>query len=386
MLRYLTSGESHGKALIGILEGMPAGLRIDIDDINHQLSRRQQGYGRGGRMKIERDSVNIVSGMRFGLTTGAPVAVEIENKDWVNWQQLMNPEPVPDSERPPEVTIPRPGHADLAGAVKYGHADIRNIIERASARETAVRTALGNIVRQLLKTFGIIIGSHVIEIHSVRSSVRFNVDDVEGESTRADISPVRCLDPQAEKEMIKIIDKTKEQGDTVGGRIELIASGLPVGLGSHTHWDRRLDGALAGGLMSIPAVKAVEIGSGIECGRRFGSQVHDPIIIDKQNQSISRASNNSGGLEGGITNGQPLIATITMKPISTLLSALNSVDLKTREAVKARTERSDVCAVPAASVVAEAVIALILAQAFLEKFGGDHVNDVRKTFENRRML
>lgn len=386
MLRYLTSGESHGEALVGILEGMPAGLRIDVNEINHQLHRRQLGYGRGGRMKIEKDTVKIISGIRFGFTTGAPVALEVENKDWVNWQQQMNPEPVPENESTPEVTIPRPGHADLAGAVKYGHTDIRNIIERASARETAIRTALIGITGQLLKEFGIIIGSHVIEIHSVRSSAQFNDEDVEGESNRADRSPVRCLDPQAEKEMIKIIDKAKEKGDTVGGRIELIASGLPVGLGSHTHWDRRLDGVLAGGLMSIPAIKAVEIGSGIECGRRFGSQVHDPIIIDERDQSISRASNNAGGLEGGITNGQPLIATITMKPISTLLSALDSVDLKTRESAKARTERSDICAVPAASIVAEAVIALILAQAFLEKFGGDHIDDVRMAFENRRML
>ena len=386
MLRYLTSGESHGKSLVGILEGMPAGLHVDVGKVNHQLYRRQQGYGRGGRMKIESDTVTIISGIRFGMTTGAPIAVEVENKDWINWQKRMNPEPIPDEERPSEITIPRPGHADLAGALKYGHSDMRNIIDRASARETAVRTALGSITRQFLEGFGIQIGSHILEIHQVRGTAEFNVEDTLNESGRADESPVRCLDKNAEKSMIKAIDTARENGDTVGGRIEMIATGVPVGIGSHTHWDRKLDGLIAGAMMSIPAIKAVEIGLGIECGRKFGSEVHDPIIIDKSGNSVTRTTNNAGGIEGGITNGQPLRVTITMKPISTLLSALDSVDMKNREAVKARVERSDICAVPAAAIVGETVLALVLAQAFLEKFGGDHIEDVRTSFDRRRIL
>ena len=386
MLRYLTSGESHGKSLVGILEGMPAGLHVDVGKVNHQLYRRQQGYGRGGRMKIESDTVTIISGIRFGMTTGAPIAVEVENKDWINWQKRMNPEPIPDEERPSEITIPRPGHADLAGALKYGHSDMRNIIDRASARETAVRTALGSITRQFLERFGIQIGSHILEIHQVRGTAEFNVEDTLNESGRADESPVRCLDKNAEKSMIKAIDTARENGDTVGGRIEIIATGVPVGIGSHTHWDRKLDGLIAGAMMSIPAIKAVEIGLGIECGRKFGSEVHDPIILDKSGNSVTRTTNNAGGIEGGITNGQPLRVAITMKPISTLLSALDSVDMKNREAVKARVERSDICAVPAAAIVGETVLALVLAQVFLEKFGGDHIEDVRTSFDRRRIL
>ena len=386
MLRYMTSGESHGKTLIGILEGMPAGAIIDNDKINHQLFRRQQGYGRGGRMKIESDTVTFLSGIRFGNTTGAPIAVEVENKDWVNWKNRMNSEPIPDEDKPSEITIPRPGHADFAGAVKYGHTDMRNIIDRASARETAVRTALSGITRQFLEEFGIQIGSHVIEMHQVKSGASFDFNKTLHESQRADESPVRCLDSQAEKAMIAVIDEAKENGDTVGGRTEIIASGLPVGLGSHTHWDRKLDGRIAEAMMSIPAIKAVEIGLGIECGRRFGSKVHDPIDKEQSTQTIVRRTNNAGGLEGGITNGQPLVVTITMKPISTLLSALDSVDMKTQEAVLARVERSDICAVPAAGVVGEAVLSLVLAQAFLEKFSGDHIDDIRATYDTRRRI
>ena len=386
MLRYLTGGESHGKSLIGILEGMPAGLPINIEEINHQLYRRQQGHGRGGRMKIEKDKVMILSGIRFGETTGSPISVEVENKDWENWQKRMNPENIEEKERPDQVTIPRPGHADLAGSVKYGHSDIRNIIERASARETAVRTALSGITRQFLSEFGIDIGSHVVEIQKVKSNAEFSVNEVLEESKRADNSPVRSLDPEAESKMISVIDEAKENGDTVGGRIEIVAAEMPVGLGSHTQWDRRLDGAIAGAMMAIPAIKAVEIGMGVETGRRFGSKVHDPIIKDVSKNQIKRRSNNAGGIEGGISNGQPVIVYITMKPISTLLSALDSVDLKSREEVKARVERSDICAVPAASIVGEAVLALVLAQAFLDKFGGDHIKDVRNVFDNRRRL
>jgi chorismate synthase len=385
MLRYITSGESHGKSLVGIIEGLPAGLSINSDEINHQLYRRQQGYGRGERMKIEQDTAVILSGVRFGRTTGAPIAVEIKNKDWENWQKTLSVEPLSKNQLSEEITIPRPGHADLAGSIKYGHTDIRNVIERASARETGMRTALGAIARLFLKEFNIDIGSHVIEIHTIKSSAIFNIADVTGESLRADKSPVRCLDPEAETEMVSAIDRAKSKGDTVGGRIEIVVSGLPVGLGSYIQWDCRLDGMLAGALMAIPGIKAVEIGLGVECGRRFGSEVHDEIVLGSGN-NITRTSNNAGGIEGGISNGQPLMITITMKPIATLLSALNSVDLKTKKAAKAHIERSDVCAVPAASVVGEAVAALVLTQAFLDKFSGDNIEDIKMAYNSRRTL
>jgi len=385
MLRYITSGESHGKSLVGIIEGLPAGLSINSDEINHQLYRRQQGYGRGERMKIEQDTAVILSGVRFGRTTGAPIAVEIKNKDWENWQKTLSVEPLSENQLSEEITIPRPGHADLAGLIKYGHTDIRNVIERASARETGMRTALGAIARLFLKEFNIDIGSHVIEIHTIKSSAIFNIADVTGESLRADKSPVRCLDPEAETEMVSAIDRTKSKGDTVGGRIEIVVSGLPVGLGSYIQWDCRLDGMLAGTLMAIPGIKAVEIGLGVECGRRFGSEVHDEIVLGSGN-NITRTSNNAGGIEGGISNGQPLMITITMKPIATLLSALNSVDLKTKKAAKAHIERSDVCAVPAVSVVGEAVAALVLTQAFLDKFSGDNLEDIKMAYTSRRTL
>ncbi|MCP4725280.1 MAG: chorismate synthase [bacterium] len=384
-LRYLTAGESHGKALTGILEGLPAGLEVDTDYINYELKRRQQGYGRGGRMKIESDEIEILSGVRFGKTLGTPVSVKIENKDWKNWQKRMSVEKLPDTDLPEEITIPRPGHADLAGAVKYGFSDIRNVIERSSARETAIRTALAGFTRLFLRRFGIVIGSHVVEIHKVKSSHELNTNELETESRNADGSPVRCLDKDAEEQMISAIDTAKENGDTVGGRIEIAAAGLPVGLGSYTHWDNKLDGRIASAMMSIPAIKAVEIGAGIDSGRKFGSELHDPIVVNDSN-GISRTSNNAGGIEAGITNGQPVIVIITMKPISTLVSALDSVDLKTKEAVKARVERSDVCAVPAASVVAEAMLALVLADAFLEKFYGDNIEDIKKIYNGRRRI
>ena len=385
MIRYITSGESHGKSLVGIIEGLPAGLFISIEEINHQLFRRQQGYGRSGRMKIEHDAAILLSGVRFGKTTGAPIAVEIHNKDWKNWEKILSVDPIPESDLPAEITIPRPGHADLAGAVKFGHTDIRNIIERASARETAIRTALGAIARQFLQVFNIEIGSHIIEIHTIKSSAIFNASDIPGETLRADFSPMRCLDPEAENEMVSAIDIAKSKGNTVGGRIELFTSTVPIGLGSYTQWDKRLDGLLAGALMAIPGIKAVEIGLGVESGRRFGSEIQDEIVLSADNR-ITRSSNNAGGIEGGISNGQPLIITLTMKPIATLLSALNSVDLKIKKAARAHIERSDICAVPAASVIAEAVTALVLVQVILEKFSGDHIDDVKNAFHLRRTI
>ncbi|MFC1555542.1 chorismate synthase [candidate division KSB1 bacterium] len=385
MIRYLTAGESHGQALTAIIEGMPAGLKIDADFINHELWRRQQGYGRGGRMKIESDKVNILSGVRFGETTGAPITLQIENKDWENWQKRMSVEKPEAPDDIKKVTIPRPGHTDLAGAIKYGHDDIRNIIERSSARETAIRTAAGAVMKLFLKEFGITIGSHVIEIHEAAGNTILDADDIEELSKKADSSPVRCLDPDAEKNMIAAIDSAKENGDTVGGRIEVLARGIPVGLGSFMQADRKLDGRIAGALMAIPAIKEVEIGMGIETGRKYGSEVHDPINIDNSGP-IKRTGNNAGGIEGGVSNGEPITAKITMKPISSLISPLDSVDIQTRESVKSRFERSDVCAVPAASIVAEAVLALVLAEAFTEKFSGDHIHDIKYTYDNRRKL
>ncbi|MFC1556706.1 chorismate synthase [candidate division KSB1 bacterium] len=384
-MRYLTAGESHGQALSGILEGIPAGIKIDSKFINNELRRRQHGYGRGGRMKIESDKALFLSGIRLGETTGAPVAITIENKDWVNWQKRMHIEPVSEDDMPEKITIPRPGHADLAGMYKYGHSDIRNVIERASARETAARTALGAIAKLFLMEFGITIGSHVIEIHSVKSSASMDYAQLHKDSLKADESLVRCLDPDAEKEMIASIDTAKKNGDTVGGRIEIAAAGVPVGLGSYVHWDRKLDGLIAGSMMSIPAIKAVEIGMGIESGRAFGSKVQDPIVLNKSG-SITRMSNNAGGIEGGVSNGQSLVVYITMKPISSLLSPLDSVDLGNKSSVKSRFERSDICAVPAASVVGEAVLALVLMKEFLEKFGGDNIQDIKTSFEQRREL
>jgi len=384
MLRYLTAGESHGIGLTGILEGMPAGLLIDVDFINNELYRRQQGYGRGGRMKIESDKVNILSGVRFGKTTGAPITLQIMNKDWENWTKRMSIEEVSENDMPDKISIPRPGHADLAGSVKFNEKDIRNIIERASARETAIRTALGAISKLFLREFEIEIGSHVLEIHNVTSRHIFNVENIVGENKIADNSPVRCLDQKSEKKMMKIIDKAKKNGDTVGGRIEIIAHKMPIGLGSHVHWDKKLDGRISAGIMSIPAIKAVEIGMGIETGRKFGSEVHDPIIKSKEDNTITRRSNNAGGLEGGITNGQPLVIKMTMKPISSLINGLDSIDLADNTEVKARFERSDTCAVPAAGIVGEAVLALILNGAFLEKFSGDNMEDVKINYNNCR--
>lgn len=385
-LRYFTAGESHGQALVGILEGMPAGLAIDEEYIAVQLHRRQQGYGRGGRMRIEKDHATILSGVRFGKTLGSPIALLIENLDWKNWQEKMSVAPSAGLENTPKVEVPRPGHADLAGALKYGFDDIRNVLERASARETTMRVALGSIARKFLEEFGIGIASHVLQLHNVRSRFSvldygkpdslFNFPAVEL-NARADASPVRCLDSEAEQQMIARIDEAKAQRDTVGGIFEVAAFNVPVGLGSYVHWDRRLDARLAAAMMSIPAMKGVEIGDGFGGATRWGSEVHDRIFYHNE-RGYYRDRNNAGGLEGGVTNGQPLVVRVAMKPISTLMRPLDSVNIRTKEPTPAHIERSDVCALPAAGVIGEAMLALVLAEAVLEKFGGDAMEEIRK--------
>ncbi|MEJ2191911.1 MAG: chorismate synthase [Nitrospirota bacterium] len=378
-LRFLTSGESHGQALVGVLEGVPAGLELAREHIDRELGRRQGGHGRGGRMKIESDTARILSGVRWGRTLGSPIALLIENRDWANWREAMSPEAEHAGSIAP-VTRPRPGHADLAGALKYGHRDIRNVLERSSARETAMRVALGAVAKRLLWELGAAVGSYVLSIGPVAWSPPREVpEECLALHEKAEVSPVRCPDPKAGKRMVAAIDAAAKEGDSLGGVFEVFALGLPPGLGSHVHWDRRLDGRLAQALMSIQAIKGVEAGLGFEAARRKGSEAMDEILPPKEGQPLpARGSNNAGGIEGGITNGMPLLMRAAMKPIPTLRRPLRSVDLKTGEPVEAAYERSDVCAVPAASVIGEAMAALTLADAFLEKLGGDSLEETRR--------
>lgn len=380
MLTFTTAGESHGRALIATIERVPAGLPLSTDRIDDQLRRRQGGYGRGGRMRIESDRVEILSGVRHGETLGSPIALMIRNRDWENWTVPMSVEPVSpelSDEELRRVHLPRPGHADLVGVLKYDRADARDILERASARETAARVAAGAVAREMLEALGVRIGSHVVALGGVRAAAPETLPaDL---NAAADPSPVRCLDPEAEGAMIDLIDEAKRNGDTVGGVFEVVATGLPVGLGSHVSWDRKLDGRLAGAVMSIQAIKGVEIGLGFEAGARLGSAVHDEIV-----PGLSRSGNNAGGLEGGITTGLPLVVRAAMKPISTLMRPLGTIDLRTGEPAEAVRERSDVCAVPAAAVVGEAMVALVLAGAMLEKFGGDSISELRRNLEAYR--
>jgi chorismate synthase len=385
MLRFLTAGESHGRGLVTIIEGVPSGLVIDFEQVTQDLRRRQGGYGRGRRMAIESDRAEFLAGVRKGRTTGAPIALLIQNKDWDNWQQTMHVEATPPEgatgARRAPVVRPRPGHADLAGGLKYEHEDLRDVLERASARETAARVAAGAIARQLLQRIGIAVVSHVTGIGDVlmpdEPPVAFSrVRDIPWDA------PLRCADPAAEAAMIAAIDRAREAGDTMGGSFEVIAHGVPAGLGSYAHWDRKLDGRLAQAMMSIPAIKAVGIGCGIEAARRPGSRVHDEIVsvMDRDQPAIARPTNRAGGLEGGVTNGEEVRVTGYMKPISTLMKPLRSVDLTTLEDAPAAIERSDVCAVPAAAVVGEAVVCLVLADAVLERFGGDSMRQLEAHF------
>jgi chorismate synthase len=376
--RFLTSGESHGECLTAVIDGVPSGFPLTEDHINEDLARRQRGYGRGGRMKIERDQAHISSGVRWGLTLGSPITLTIQNRDWENWKGTMTVGTPPPGASAKTVTRPRPGHADLAGAMKYGHHDIRNVLERSSARETTARVAVAGVAKRLLAEFGISILSHVTEIGGVGvGPVELPWEEIR---ERAEASEVRCADPVAERGMIEAIDKARAGGDTLGGVFEVVALGCPVGLGSYVQWDRKLDGLLAQAFCSIHAIKGAEIGLGFDAARRPGSGVHDEILFDAD-AGFHRASNSAGGLEGGVTNGQPVIVRAAMKPISTLRKPLRSVDVATKEAVDAVVERSDVCAVPAAGVVGEAMMAITLARAFLEKFGGDHIDEIRRNHD-----
>lgn len=388
--RYLTSGESHGKCLNAIIEGIPSGIEISIDDINSHLARRQVGYGRGGRMKIETDKVKINSGIRHGFTTGAPVCLEIENKDWENWQVPMSTAPV-DTSNPAildlvlqkKISHVRPGHADLAGALKYNHKDIRDVLERSSARETAIRVAVGAFAQAILSKFDIEIFSHVLRIGIVGADPAAIGDNYNIIRDFAEKSDVRCADYAASAAMRKHIDDMKEAGDTLGGIFEVVALNVPVGLGSFVHWDRRIDGLIAQAMMSIPAIKSVNIGLGKMSAQIPGSKLHDEIFPKEgKTKEYIRKTNHSGGIEGGVTNGSPVIVRAAMKPIPTMKKPLNSVNLETGEAHSAHFERSDVCAVPAAGIVGEAMLASVLAKAFLEKFGGDSLAEIQSNYKN----
>ena len=385
MLRFLTAGESHGQALVVTVDGMPAGLQLDIDALNAQLRRRQGGYGRGRRMAIESDRAEILAGVRHGRTTGAPIALLIRNRDWVNWQQTMYVEAeMPEGStgtRRADVTRPRPGHADLAGAIKYGHDDIRDVLERASARETAARVAAGSLARQLLGRFGVQIASHVSAIGDVVLPEERSVSFAEAQAIPED-APLRCADGDLQARMIAFIDAAKEAGDTVGGAFEVIATGVPPGLGSYVQWDRKLDGRLGQALMCIHAIKGVGIGLGPEVAFRPGSRVHDEILPPaRESAAPERPTNRAGGLEGGVTNGEEVRVSAFMKPIATLMKPLRSVDLTTMTEAPAAIERSDVCAVPAAAVVGEAMVSFVLADAFLEKFGGDSIDEIESHYQ-----
>ncbi|WYP28263.1 chorismate synthase [Alkalihalobacillus sp. FSL W8-0930] len=376
-MRYLTAGESHGPQLTTIIEGLPAQLELLAEDINTELARRQGGYGRGRRMQIEKDQAQITSGVRHGKTTGAPIALVVENKDWTHWTKVMGAEPISEDEEKEvkrKLTRPRPGHADLNGAIKYGHRDMRNVLERSSARETTVRVAAGAVAKKILKTFGIEVAGHVLEIGGVRA-VDTDYTSVEDLKERSEASQVRCLDEQASEQMIAAIDQAKQDGDSIGGVVEVVVQGVPIGLGSHVQYDRKLDAKIAGAVMSINAFKGVEIGIGFEAARLPGSRVHDEILWN-QEDGYTRKTNNLGGFEGGMTNGMPIVVKGVMKPIPTLYKPLQSVDIDSKEPFQASIERSDSCAVPAASVVAEAVVAWEVANALLETFGADRVDSI----------
>ncbi|MFD7159122.1 chorismate synthase [Kribbella sp. NPDC059898] len=384
MLRWLTAGESHGQALVAVLEGLPAGVEVTTDDVADALARRRLGYGRGARMKFERDEVTFLGGFRHGLTLGSPVAIQVGNTEWPKWEQVMSADPV-DSEtlaglaRNAPLTRPRPGHADLAGMQKYGFDEARPVLERASARETAARVALGEVAARFLRqAYGVTIVSHVVELGTVKAP--YGVIPAYGDVARLDADPVRCLDPDASKQMVAEIDAAQKAGDTLGGVVEVVVDGLPPGLGSYVHWDRRLDSKLAGALMGIQAIKGVELGDGFELARTPGSQAHDEIVAE--DGAVRRTSGRSGGTEGGMSTGETLRVRAAMKPIATVPRALRTIDTATGEAASAHHQRSDVCAVPAAGIVAEAMVALVLAEVSLEKFGGDSVGETARNHES----
>jgi chorismate synthase len=381
-MRYLTAGESHGPQLTTIIEGIPSHLPVIAEDINNELSRRQKGYGRGRRMQIEKDQVQILSGVRHGKTTGAPIALVVENKDWKHWQQIMGAGPISQEEEENmkrQISKPRPGHADLNGAIKYNHRDMRNILERSSARETTVRVVAGAVAKRLLAEFGIKVAGHVLEIGGVKAA-RKPYESIEELKQLTEASPVRCMDEAAAEKMMKAIDNAKNAGDSIGGIVEVVVEGVPIGLGSHVQYDKKLDAKIAAAIVSINAFKGVEFGIGFEAASRPGSEVHDEIIWDEAS-GYSRKTNRLGGFEGGMTNGMPVIVRGVMKPIPTLYKPLQSVDIETKESFTASIERSDSCAVPAASVVAEAVVAWEIAKAFLDKFGDEQLPLIKQNYE-----
>jgi chorismate synthase len=380
MLTYRTAGESHGQALIALIEGLPANLSVDFDFIDNELKRRQGGFGRGGRMKIEKDRVRCLSGVRHGKTLGSPIAMMIENRDWPNWEDIMSAlEISPETAQKRTVTRPRPGHTDLAGSLKFNQRDARNILERSSARETTARVAAGALCKVFLKTFGIEILSHTTAIGTASVPADFAVTWEQLEALRGD-EIVHCAIPEVSERMVQEIEKAQKEGDTIGGTFEVIARGVPVGLGAHTAWDTRLDGQLAQAIMSINAVKGVEIGTGVQGAFRKGSLVHDEIAYDATSRRFRRLTNRAGGLEGGITNGEDVRVTGYLKPIPTLKKALRSVDMISKEPFLAQHERSDTCTVPAAGVIGESMVALVLARAFLEKFGGDSMEETSRNY------
>jgi chorismate synthase len=382
MLRFYTAGESHGQALLAFLSGLPASLPVDLAFVNHELHRRQLGYGRGGRQKIEKDRAEIFAGVRHGQTIGAPIALRIENRDWANWEKVLPVEAPsnPEQDRK-KLTAPRPGHADLAGSQKFNFHDARYILERASARETAARVAAGALAKLLLRALGTEIASHVLQVGHVKLERAVVWDEITAVSGDLE-SPLRCVDAAVQEKMKAEVDAALKAGDTVGGVFEVVAHNVPVGLGSHAQWDEKLDGKLAQALLSIQAVKGMEIGAGIAAAGSYGSEVQDEISYDKAAKKFRRSSNRAGGLEGGITNGQDVVVRGYLKPISTLRKALGTADMVTKEPVQAAYERSDWCVVPAAGVAAEAMVALVLADAFLQKFGGDSLSEMQRNFDN----
>lgn len=380
MLRFLTAGESHGPELIAVVEGVPAGIEIDLARINHHLARRQKGYGRGGRMLIEKDEVRPVSGIRFGRTMGSPVTFIIANRDFKNWEKRMSADPA-DAGEAKVITRPRPGHADLAGVLKYNLDDIRDVLERASARETTARVAIGGLAMEILRPFGIDVLGYVVSIGATEAKTPRDLNCAELRRITEE-SQVRVADPAAERAIIEEIDACKKTGDTLGGVVEVIATGLPVGLGSHVQWDRKLDGRLAHALLSLQAAKGVEFGAGFQVGKIRGSGLHDEIGYDAGARRFTRESNNSGGTEGGMSTGEPLTVRVAFKPLSTLMRPLKSVDTRSKAEAVGTIERSDVCAIPAAAVIAEAVVAFELAAAFLEKFGGDSLVEITRNWQS----
>lgn len=384
-MRYLTAGESHGPQLTTIIEGLPAGMPLLAEDINQELARRQKGHGRGRRMQIEKDTVQIASGVRHGLTLGSPVALVVENNDWKHWTKIMGQEPLELNEGEDvkrKITRPRPGHADLNGGIKYGHRDLRNVLERSSARETTVRVAAGSVAKKLLSLLGIEVASHVVEIGGIKSEVQ-KIESINSLKEITENSPVRCLDPKAEVAMMKAIDEAKENGDSIGGIVEVIVEGMPAGVGSYVHYDRKLDAKIAAAIVSINAFKGVEFGIGFEAARKPGSEVHDEISWNEKEGYI-RDSNRLGGFEGGMTTGMPIVVRGVMKPIPTLYKPLRSVDIDSKEPFTASIERSDSCAVPAAAVVAENVVAWEVASAIVDQFYSDRLDTLIDTVQKQR--